>query len=100
MNVTALLPYLFILICPLMMLFMMRGMHGKRSDNTRSDNTHGPGAFDEQGTLRQGQSLTLLTGERDRLEGQLAELDAEIDAKGPQIDQSHESRVQKAQLSR
>lgn len=95
MNVTALLPYLFILICPLMMLFMMRGMHGKRSDNT-----HGPGAFDEQGTLRQGQSLTLLTGERDRLEGQLAELDAEIDAKGPQIDQSHESRVQKAQLSR
>ena len=50
------LPYLFILVCPLMMLFMMRGMHGHRSDNA-----HGQGAVDEHGTLRQGESLTSLT---------------------------------------
>ena len=91
----AFLPYLFILVCPLMMLFMMRGMHGHRSDNA-----HGQGAFDEHGTLRQGQSLTLLTDERDRLEEQLAELDAEIDAKAARAEQSHESAAQTAQLSR
>ena len=28
MNISALLPFLFLLACPLMMIFMMRGMHG------------------------------------------------------------------------
>ena len=89
------LPYLFILVCPLMMLFMMRGMHGHRSDNA-----HGQGAVDEHGTLRQGESLTSLTDERARLEEQLAELDAEIDAKAAPAEQSHGSAVQTKQLSR
>ena len=91
----ALLPYLFILVCPLMMLFMMRGMHGHRSDNA-----HGQGAVDEHGTLRQGQTLTSLTDERARLEEQLAELDAEIDAKAAGAEQSHDSAVRTARLSR
>ena len=29
-----------ILICPLMMLFMMRGMHGGGGDNTKDSNSH------------------------------------------------------------
>ena len=91
----ALLPYLFILICPLMMIFMMRGMRGHRSDNV-----DGQGAFDEHGALRHGQSLTLLAGERDRLEEQLAELDAEIDAKAASAEQSPKSAAQTAQLLR
>lgn len=32
------LPFLFILICPVMMLFMMRGMHGGR--NQQASDTH------------------------------------------------------------
>jgi hypothetical protein len=91
----AFLPYLFILVCPLLMLYMMRGMHGRRSDNA-----HGQGAFDEHGALRQGQSLTLLSGERARLEAQLAELDAEIEVKAAPGEQSHGSVVQTEQLLR
>lgn len=91
----AFLPYLFILVCPLMMLFMMRGMHGRRSDNAP-----GHGAFDEHGTLRRGQSLTSLNDERDRLEEQLAELDAEIDANAASAERSHGSAVPTEQLSR
>ncbi|MGF2030151.1 DUF2933 domain-containing protein [Lactococcus lactis] len=30
--ITSIAPYAFILVCPLMMLFMMRGMHGKHSE--------------------------------------------------------------------
>lgn len=91
---TAFLPYLFILICPLMMLFMMRGMHGQRPHDARDQ-----GAFDEHGRLRQGQSLTLLADERDRLEEQLAELDAEIDAKAGRATQSHEAVLRTARPS-
>ena len=90
----AFLPYLFILVCPVMMLFMMRGMHGHRSDNA-----HGQGAVDEHGTLRQGESLTSLTDERARLEEQLAELDAEIDAKAGRATQSHEAVLRTARPS-
>ena len=91
----AFLPYLFILVCPVMMLFMMRGMHGRRSDNA-----HGQGAVDEHGTPRQGQSLASLSDERARLEKQLAKLDAEIDAKAAGAEQSHDSAVRTARLSR
>jgi hypothetical protein len=91
----AFLPYIFILVCPLMMLFMMRGMHGRRSDDA-----HGQGAFDEHGTLRRGQSLTLLSDERARLEVQLAELEAEIEVKAAPGEQSHGSAVQTEQLLR
>lgn len=31
--ITSIAPYAFILVCPLMMLFMMRGMHGKHSES-------------------------------------------------------------------
>ena len=91
---TAFLPYLFILICPLMMFFMMRGMHGQRSHDARDQ-----GTVDEHGTLRQGQSLTSLTDERARLEEQLAELDAEIDAKAGRATQSHEAVLRTARPS-
>ena len=33
-HVLAALPYAFILLCPLMHLFMMRGMHGGHGDHT------------------------------------------------------------------
>uniref|UniRef100_UPI0034DD72D1 DUF2933 domain-containing protein n=1 Tax=Lactococcus sp. TaxID=44273 RepID=UPI0034DD72D1 len=32
--ITSIAPYAFILVCPLMMLFMMRGMHGKHSESS------------------------------------------------------------------
>jgi len=32
--ITSIIPYAFILICPLMMLFMMKGMHGKHSESS------------------------------------------------------------------
>ena len=32
--ITSIAPYAFILVCPLMMLFMMRGMHGKHSEHS------------------------------------------------------------------
>jgi hypothetical protein len=71
---TSLLPFLFILICPLMMLFMMRGMHGRRAGETRT-----PAVFDEHGALRRGLSVHVLADERDRLEEQLVELESAID---------------------
>jgi hypothetical protein len=91
----AFLPFLFILVCPLMMLFMMRRMHGRRSDDAQDS-----GAFDENGTLRQGQRLRSLSGERARLEQQLAELDAELDAKEVPAGQSHSPAMGTEQLLR
>ena len=32
--ITSIAPYAFILVCPLMMLFMMRGMHGKHPESS------------------------------------------------------------------
>ena len=36
-HVLALLPYAFVLLCPLMHLLMMRGMHGGHSDHGKHD---------------------------------------------------------------
>jgi hypothetical protein len=70
------LPLLLVLLCPVMMLLMMRG-HGHGSE----DAAHS--VFDENGRLRRDQNLTLLDRERRRLEEQVAELDAEIAARDP-----------------
>ena len=76
----SLLPFVFILICPLMMLFMMRGMHG-----------HGGQAADKQaGSERKGiaegsedQSVADLREQRDQLEVRVQELEAQMSRLAP-----------------
>ena len=56
-GATALLPFLLIVACPLMMIFMMRGMHG-----------HG-GKASAESKPREQMSLDELKQERDKLNG-------------------------------
>ena len=44
-HVLALLPYAFVLLCPLMHLLMMRGMHGGHGDHGKHD---APASADER----------------------------------------------------
>lgn len=44
-HVLALLPYAFVLLCPLMHLLMMRGMHGRHGDHGKHD---APASADER----------------------------------------------------
>lgn len=71
----SLLPFIFILICPLMMLFMMRGMHGRGAD---SADQHA--RSDEQGMLAAGedQQIVELRQQRDQLEARVDELEAQM----------------------
>ena len=74
---SSLLPLVFILACPLMMIFMMRGMgHGSHSG-------HGAvRASDDEATLNganEGSNATELRALRNELEDRLEELDARID---------------------
>jgi hypothetical protein len=56
-GATALLPFLLIVACPLMMIFMMRGMHGKG------------GNAQAESKPREQMSLDELKQERDKLNG-------------------------------
>jgi Protein of unknown function (DUF2933) len=71
----SLLPFIFILICPLMMLFMMRGMHGRGAHS--ADQHKMP---DQQGTLEAGEDpqIAALREQRDRLEARVDELEAQM----------------------
>jgi TolA-binding protein len=70
---TSLLPFLFILICPLMMLFMMRGMHGR--DAHPAEN----GTPDAQSIRDAGEDqIAELRQQRDQLEARVDELEAQL----------------------
>jgi len=70
-----LLPYLFILICPLAMFLMMRGMHGR---GARTDSQHPQPA--QRGILgaREAEDVAALREQRDRLEARVQELEARM----------------------
>lgn len=78
----ALLPFVFILICPLMMLFMMRGMHGRGARSAEPDTT-GQRGVREAGDEAQRAELR---EQRDRLEARVDELEAQL----ARIERSHE----------
>ena len=61
-GVAALIPLLLVLACPLMMIFMMRGMHG-----------HGGHAHDHEHHSRDRMTLDELKRERDMLNEQIAD---------------------------
>lgn len=73
--------YLFLLLvlaCPLMMIFMMRGMHGGQRGNAQGGHAHGMGgchgsAADEQPDRRTTMSLDELKQERDELNALISE---------------------------
>jgi hypothetical protein len=65
--VKALLPFLFILVCPLLMLFMMRGMHGSHKHNS--------GEAEAQDRMSAAELRTL----RDDLTARVDQIDARID---------------------
>jgi hypothetical protein len=71
----SLLPFLFILICPLMMLFMMRGMHGRGADS--ADQHSKP---DQQRVLEAGEDPQIieLRQQRDQMEARVDELEAQM----------------------
>ena len=71
---TSLLPFLLILICPLMMLFMMRGMHGHGAHPAEKGATdaHGIGDANED-------QIVELREQRDQLEARVDELEAQLD---------------------
>ncbi len=74
---SSLLPLLFILACPLMMIFMMRGMgHGSHAGHTAGQASHGPAVVD---SANQGSNAEDLQALRFELEERLQELDARID---------------------
>ena len=69
----SLLPFVFILICPLMMLFMMRGMHGHGAHSAEkgTKDAHGIGdTGDDQ--------IAELCEQRDQLETRVDELEAQL----------------------
>ena len=70
-----LVPFVFVLICPLMMLFMMRGMHGSRSraDRLKSETSqHGasPASDDAE--------VAALREERDDLRARIEQLEGQV----------------------
>jgi Protein of unknown function (DUF2933) len=69
----SLLPFVFILICPLMMLFMMRGMHGHGAHSAEK------GTKDAQGIGDTGDDqIAELCEQRDQLETRVDELEAQL----------------------
>ena len=70
-----LLPILLVLICPLMMLFMMRGMHGL---GKHANDQHA--GHDRPGVIggRDDPDVTALLEERDELEARVEELEARM----------------------
>lgn len=71
----SLIPFLFILACPLMMLFMMRGMHGHGAHS--ADQQPGPG----RRSITEGSEdpdVADLREQRDQLEVRVQELEAQM----------------------
>lgn len=74
--------YLFLLLvlaCPLMMVFMMRGMHGGQGGNAQGGHAHGTtggchgGGTAEEPDRRTGMTLDELEHERDELNALISE---------------------------
>ena len=64
-ELAAIIPLLLVLACPLMMIFMMRGMHGSHS--------HGPQGEVHERQRRGEMTLDELKRERDQLNEQIAQ---------------------------
>ncbi|HET6496009.1 MAG TPA: DUF2933 domain-containing protein [Thermoleophilia bacterium] len=71
----ALLPYLLILMCPVAMFFMMRGMHGRRAHAAAQHS--GPG---QQGIFEgpEDTEVAALFEQRDQLGARVEELEAQM----------------------
>jgi hypothetical protein len=76
--------YLFLLLilaaCPLMMIFMMRGMHGGHGGNAESGHTHSMTDGSVHGPAGAGNSLDDLRRQRDELDRQIDEREADEQA--------------------
>lgn len=70
-----LLSYLLLLLCPLAMFFMMRGMHGRRTHAAAQH--EGPG---QRGILggSEDTEVATLRDQRDQLEARVDELEAQM----------------------
>jgi len=72
-GLAGLLPFLLVIACPLMMIFMMRGMHGGRGHG------HGP----TQPKSREQMSMDELKRERDELNAEIGDRAEQlVDARG------------------
>ena len=65
--IASLAPYLLILVCPLMMIFMMRGMHG-------GHDMHGGHNMKSQDMIRQDEEIAQLKAKNEQMAKDLAEL--------------------------
>ena len=73
--------YLFLLLilaaCPLMMVFMMRGMHGGHGGNADGGHTHGMAGDGVRGQAGAKSSLDDLRRQRENLDREIEEREAE-----------------------
>jgi hypothetical protein len=79
--------YLFLLLvlaCPVMMIFMMRGMHGGQSKSENGEHMHGVGGGDG-GDQNSGAEASLddLRRRRDELDREIEEREAEEQMQTP-----------------
>jgi hypothetical protein len=68
---------LFLLACPLMMIFMMRGMHGGHGDTADRDHEQSAGHSNGQMHPESSSPLDDLRRQRDELERQIEEREGE-----------------------
>jgi Protein of unknown function (DUF2933) len=68
---------LLILACPLMMFFMMRGMHGGHGRNADSGHAHGSGCEHDHADTDSNTSLDELHRQREQLDRQIEQREAE-----------------------
>ena len=75
-----LLPFIFVLICPLMMLFMMRGVHGRGAHSDDRQRTP-----DHQDIVAAGEDprIVELRRQRDELGARVDELEAQMSRLDP-----------------
>ncbi|MCD5494517.1 DUF2933 domain-containing protein [Lactobacillus delbrueckii subsp. lactis] len=69
--IASLAPYLLILVCPLMMIFMMRGMHG---GHNMMRGMHGGHNMKSQDMIRQDEEIAQLKAKNEQMVKDLAEL--------------------------
>ena len=72
--------YLFLLLilaCPLMMFFMMRGMHGGHGGNADGGHTQGHTAEGDHSHADTNSSLEELRRQREQLDGEIEQREAE-----------------------
>ena len=68
---------LFLLACPLMMFFMMRGMHGGQGGDASGGHAHGSGFSHDHSDKDANASLDDLRRQRAELDRQIEEREAE-----------------------